>query len=78
MKIKNRAMGSWSVVFCLLTGLLLHADPDPKPSADALATTASSLKWQTQLVTLKDGLAKINLNDNFRFLDHDNSEKSPP
>jgi uncharacterized membrane-anchored protein len=51
-------------------------DPAPaQPSADTLAAVASSLKWQTGAITLKDGLAKINLNADFRYLDHDNSEK---
>ena len=64
----------------LIVGLLvfgwaagLRADPDstppPRPSHDELATIASSLKWQTGTITLKDGLAKLNLSDDFRFLD---------
>ena len=51
----------WIVVFSLFTGLLLRADPDAKPSADSLAAIASSLKWQTGTVTIKDALAKIDL-----------------
>jgi uncharacterized membrane-anchored protein len=79
MKTKNAGMGMWVVSLCLFTGLLLRADPDPsapaKPSKDAMAAIASSLKWQTGTITLKDGLAKINLTNDFRFLDHDNAEK---
>jgi uncharacterized membrane-anchored protein len=53
----------------------LHADPAPRPSADARAVIASSLQWQTGDITLKDGLAKLHLSDQFRFLDHADSEK---
>ena len=66
----------WASAFCLLTGLLLRADdPPPRPSADALAAMESSLKWQTGTVTLKDGLAKINLTPDFRFLDSADARK---
>jgi len=77
MRMKNTMVAGGFAV-CLLTSLLLHADPDPapaKPTADSLAAIASSLKWQTGMITLKDGLAKINLKENFRFLDHENAEK---
>jgi uncharacterized membrane-anchored protein len=60
---------------CLCSSLILRADPDPKPSPDTLATVASSLKWQTGTVTIKDGLAKINLTSDFRYLDHDDAIK---
>jgi len=61
---------------CLFTGLFLRAeDPAPKPSADTDAAIAASLKWQTGTITLKDGLAKIVLNDGFRYLDPKDSEK---
>ena len=56
----------------LLAGALslLRADnPPARPSKDELAALASSLKWQTGTITLKNGLAKINLTDDFRFLD---------
>jgi uncharacterized membrane-anchored protein len=64
-------------VLSLLTGLLLRADdPVPShPSDDTLAAIASSLKWQTGTITLKDGLAKINLTDDFRFLDNTDARK---
>jgi len=60
---------------CLFSGLLLRADPETKPTSDSLAAIAASLKWQTGMVTLKNGLAKITLTDDFRFLDHENTEK---
>jgi len=67
--------GTFLLVF--LTGLLLRADdPTPsRPSADTLAALASSLKWQTGTITLKDGLAKINLTDDFRYLDNADARK---
>jgi uncharacterized membrane-anchored protein len=58
-----------------LTAAALHADPLPRPSADQMATIASSLKWQTGSISLRDGLAKINLTDGFRFLDQADAEK---
>src|SRR5260221_13544072 len=76
MRMKNATL--MALALCLGTGLHLRAEPDPtpaKPTPDSMAAIASSLKWQTGTVTLKDGLAKINLTDNFRFLDHDNAEK---
>ncbi len=59
----------------LFTGLLRADDPAPQPSQDQLAAIASSLKWQTGTVSLRGDLAKINLGDKFRFLDHENAEK---
>ena len=66
---------AWAFVLCLFTGLLLRAEPDAKPSPDTVATLGSSLKWQTGTVTLKDGLAKIELTNDFRFLDHNDAGK---
>ncbi len=48
---------------------------DPTPAKSAEEKVADSLKWQTGTIKLKEGLAKINLNDGFRFLDHENAEK---
>ncbi len=58
-------------------GLVARADdPMPaKPSPDSLAAMASSLKWQTGSISLKDGLAKINLTDNFRFIGNEDARK---
>ena len=66
------------MALCLLTSLLVRADdptPPPRPSADSLAALDSSLKWQTGTITLKDGLAKINLTDDFRFLGNEDARK---
>jgi uncharacterized membrane-anchored protein len=73
----NTWVGIRALALCLLTGLLLRADdPTPSsPSADTMAAMESSLKWQTGTVTLKDGLAKINLTDDFRFLDNADARK---
>jgi uncharacterized membrane-anchored protein len=73
----NFRLSAWAMMLCLLTGLVLRADdPVPsRPSADMLAAMASSLKWQTGTITLKDGLAKINLTDDFRFLDNEGARK---
>ena len=77
MSTKNASMATWAWALLLFTGLLVRADdPTPaKPSADSLAAMASSLKWQTGSITLKDGLAKINLSDNFRFLGNEDARK---
>jgi uncharacterized membrane-anchored protein len=63
--------------FVLLGNATLRAD-DPPPhrlSKDEMATVASSLKWQTGTITLKDGLAKIALAPGYRFLDGADAEK---
>lgn len=72
----NRKMwGMWGLALCLFSSLLAQADPGAPPSMDALAAIASSLKWQTGTISIKDGLAKINLTDNFRYLDSENARK---
>jgi len=59
-----------TVALCFFAGLLLRADdPAPELSRDAKEAIAASLKWQTGVITLKNGLAKITLTDNFRYLD---------
>jgi len=75
--MKTEWAGLWILALCLLTSPLLRADEakPPQLSPDALALLDSSLKWQTGTITLKDGLAKINLSDNFRFLDNADSRK---
>jgi len=75
MLTKHGTTAALSLALGLFTGLLLPADPYTKPSADSLAAMASSLTWQTGTITLKDGLAKINLTDDFRFLDSDGARK---
>jgi uncharacterized membrane-anchored protein len=77
MWMKNASTVVWVLAFCFSTGLVLRAD-DPKParpSADEIAAMASSLKWQTGTITLKNGLAKINLTPDFRFLGSDDARK---
>lgn len=60
----------------LFGGMVRADDPPPAPpSRDTLAAMAASLKWQTGTISLKDGLAKINLTDNFRFLDNADARK---
>jgi len=75
MKANHGTRATWVFALCLFAGLLLRADPDTKPSPDTVATLVSSLKWQTGTVTLKDGLAKIDLTNDFRFLNHDDAGK---
>jgi hypothetical protein len=72
-------IATWVIAFCLFTGLLARADDSapPRPSADALAAIVASLKWQTGTITIKDGLAKFNLTDDFRFLGSDDARKVP-
>jgi uncharacterized membrane-anchored protein len=74
---KTASISSWAFVLCLFTALFLRADdPAPaKPSADSRAAIASSLKWQTGTITLKDGLAKINLTDDFKFIGSEDARK---
>jgi len=70
MRMKTMMSVVGAFVFCLLASLLLRADdPPPTPSdKDAEAAIASALKWQTGTIDIKDGLAKINLTDDFRYL----------
>ena len=73
MFTKNASIGIAACALCFFASLLLRADPAPTPdkaTGDNAAAIASSLKWQTGTITLKDGLAKINLTDDFRFLDN--------
>jgi uncharacterized membrane-anchored protein len=59
------------------TPAILHADPaqEPRLSPDQMATEASALTWQTGTITLRDGLAKIELKPGYRFLDGPQAEK---
>ncbi|HEV3272378.1 MAG TPA: DUF2167 domain-containing protein [Candidatus Methylacidiphilales bacterium] len=77
MSTQNASRAICVLALSLFTSLLLRADdPAPaRPSADTLAAMASSLKWQTGVITLKDGLAKINLTPDFRFLGGDDARK---
>jgi len=66
-----------AAVLSLALPVLLHADPagEPHLSPDQMAAEASALQWQTGLITLKDGLAKIDLKPGYRFLDGPQAEK---
>jgi uncharacterized membrane-anchored protein len=63
--------------FLILGHAALRADNPPPQhlSQDDMAAVASSLKWQTGTITLKDGLAKLDLAPGYRFLDGADSEK---
>jgi len=77
MNLNNIARGLSSLILCLLATLVLRAD-DPAPAksdADSEAALAASLKWQTGVIDIKNGLAKINLTDDFRYLDAQDSNK---
>jgi uncharacterized membrane-anchored protein len=63
------------IAVCLLTALAARADESAHLSKDQILSTVSALKWQTGTITLKDGLAKINLGDDFRFLGNEDARK---
>ena len=77
MRTKIIPAGLCALALGLLATSGLRADDATRPhlSEDQRATLAASLKWQTGSITLKDGLAKLNLTPDFRFLGHDDSEK---
>jgi len=64
-------------VLSLALPFLLRADPagEAHLSSDQMAAEASALQWQTGTITLKDGLAKIELKPGYRFLDGPQAEK---
>ena len=59
----------------LLAPFLRGADPTPHLSSDQIAQEAATLKWQTGPITLQGGLAKIDLQPGWRFLDGPDAEK---
>ncbi len=78
METKSASFVASIFALCLLTGVALRADdptPPPRPSLDTIAAMATTLKWQTGTVTLQDGLAKIDLTNDFRFLGSDDARK---
>lgn len=62
-------------IFLLLGLFPCGADSRPQLSSDERAAVASTLKWQTGTVTLRDGLAKIALSPGYRFLNGADAEK---
>jgi len=76
MFIKNAFFTAWALALCHLTGLVLLPIIQRRRTVDRYeGRVESSLKWQTGTITLKDGLAKINLTDDFRFLDSADARK---
>jgi uncharacterized membrane-anchored protein len=63
------------IALCLLAALAARADESAHLSKDQILSLVSALKWQTGTITLKDGLATINLGDDFRFLGNDDARK---
>ncbi len=67
--MKTASLAAWAVALLFFTGLATRADDEPsRPSRDQIAALVSSLKWQTGSISIKDGLAKINLTPEFRFI----------
>ncbi len=64
-----------SLFIFLLSAVVRADDPAPQLSADQLAQEASSLQWQTGSITLRRGLAKLDLQPGWRFLDGADAEK---
>ena len=77
MRSGHPALRFAQAAFFLLSAFPAFADepPTPHPSADSLAAIASSLKWQTGTISLRDGLATIHLTPDFRYLGPADAEK---
>jgi uncharacterized membrane-anchored protein len=63
------------LILCLAATLAARADGDAGPTDAQRDAIVSSLHWQTGTITLQDGLAKIALTPNFRFLNAADSDK---
>ena len=67
------------VALCLFAaGTVVRAEDNDNAvhlTRDQKETLVSTLQWQTGTITLKDGLAKIALNDGFRFLGAADAQK---
>lgn len=77
MTIRNTPIAIAILALFLMISQLLRAD-DPIPAKmtrEQREILASSLKWQTGTITVQDGMAKINLADNFRYLDSADARK---
>ena len=59
----------------LETGLRADGPVIAPPTADSLATIASTLQWKTGVIPLRHGLATLNLSPDFRYLDPADAEK---
>jgi uncharacterized membrane-anchored protein len=64
-----------AVFFFAVVNLFADDPPPHRMSADDMAAEASALKYQTGTISLKDGLATINLKPGYRFLDGPQAEK---
>jgi uncharacterized membrane-anchored protein len=63
------------ILFVGLFSCLPLSAADQRMSPDDMAAVASTLKWKTGTVTLRDGLAQIALSPGYRFLDGADAEK---
>jgi uncharacterized membrane-anchored protein len=63
------------VTLCLFAAVTARADDAPHLSDQQKQAIVSGLQWQTGTITLKDGLARINLAEGFRFLGADDARK---
>jgi uncharacterized membrane-anchored protein len=76
--MKSFSLLTWALLISFFAMHVSRADDDSapqRPSKEQIEAMASSLKWQTGTITLKDGLAKINLTGDFRFLGSDDARK---
>jgi uncharacterized membrane-anchored protein len=63
------------LIVCLLAAVAARADDAAHLSKDQKLALVSSLHWQTGTISLKDGLAQMNLGDSFHFLGSDDARK---
>ena len=65
-----------TVALCLFAALAVRADDNSAHlSKDQVMKEIAALQWQTGTITLKDGLAKINLTPDFHFLGNADARK---
>jgi len=76
MRIGSLQFVPRAIALCLFATLAGRADDSaPQLSRDQAQALVSGLQWQTGTITLKDGLAKINLTPDFRFLGNADARK---
>jgi uncharacterized membrane-anchored protein len=63
------------IALCFFAALVARADDAPHLSQQQKESIVSGLQWQTGTITLKDGLAKIDLSNGFRYLGADDARK---